>query len=165
MIRPAFGISLGVAALSLILTFAASGAWAWAAILFLYGVLWWYSEKSKKAWVPSVGLLLFTGMAASGMAAGLAKESLLLGAVMTLAAWDLDLWRQRASRASRQDNLGALMRPHLERLALVLALGYGVSWLVLSVRMELGFWWIFILAFAGVIALAKALGALQQESD
>jgi hypothetical protein len=154
-----------VATLSLVATFAAAGAWIWGVALLLYGLLWWFSEKSERAWVPSFGFLLFTGMAALGMAAGLTKESLLLGAVMAMAAWDLDHWRQRAKKASRQDNLAALMHPHLERLALVLALGYGLSWLVLSVRMELGFWWIFFLALAGVIALTRALGALQQESD
>ncbi len=157
-------ISLLLAGLSLVAIYAAHYSWPWAILIAAMG-LFWHIKGHRSLWVASLGLALFWSMAIFGLMQGFPKELMLLGVVMALAAWDLTFWGARLIEADRVDNENIMTSRHIGRLAVVLLTGLGLGLLALNIRLELAFWWLFLLGIAGVIALSRALGALQRESD
>jgi len=112
---------------------------------------------------PGAGGLAFT-LATIGAAAGLWRGMPLaagLGGVMcALAAWDLESFSRRLRLAAPQDLPGRIEGRHLALLAVILAVGAGISLGTQVIHFRFNFEWAAVLAvlsFAGITALVNWL--------
>ena len=90
-----------------------SGFPVWSIAWVLVAVVWMLAFQRGWSIFPAAGLVL--GMAANAAASWLhpQMDALVLSALFTLAAWDLDLFRRRLRLAGPQDDIGGLIRRHL----------------------------------------------------
>jgi hypothetical protein len=99
-------------------------------------VVWSLSHWRKLYWVSSLAFLLTVAGAAYGVWNGLTTAWMLLAALGGLLGWDLSDFSQRLSYAAPTDDLRGMERRHLARVVVVAALGFGLAWLSMVVRIE-----------------------------
>lgn len=119
----------------------------------LLAVIWLVAHFRKWYWFSSIALIVVIGAAAYGVWREFPTVWLLLGALGGLLGWDLSDFAQRLSYAAPMDDTRTLERRHLERVAIVAALGVGLALLSVYIRINR-------LAFevAVVLLLLAALG-------
>ncbi len=163
MIALAFSIALGLATGALALGYALGESWPGVALIVALGFAW-IAARRRWDWTPSMGLLVFTAIAAFGAWRGAPAAWMLAGIVAALAAWDLDYFGRRL-RGARVEGEVALARAHLRRLLLVSSAGLLVGWFALGIRVDLGFAAALALGLLVVVALSRAIGLLRREAE
>lgn len=142
-----------LAMLTLSIGYLARGLWAGAAAVVLVGLLWLIGQARRWSWIASPGLVGFAGGAAIGALLGVPPLWLLIGVVAALAAWDLDNFERHLREADRVVGEAILIRAHIQQLLLALALPTLLGAAALAARIQLGFWWVLLLAALAVAGL------------
>jgi hypothetical protein len=102
----------------------------------LLGVVWLLSHWRKLYWVSSLAFLLALAGAAYGVWTELTTSWMMLGALGGLLGWDLSDFARRLSYAAPTDDIHGMETRHLARVGVVAALGFGLAWLSVVVRIE-----------------------------
>ena len=100
------------------------------------GIAWILAHWRKLYSASSVAFLFTMIGAGYGVWHGLITMWMLLGALGGLLGWDLSDFAMRLSRASPRDDVQGMERRHLERAGIVAALGFGLAWLSVVIRVE-----------------------------
>ncbi|HEY43089.1 MAG TPA: DUF4175 domain-containing protein [Anaerolineae bacterium] len=165
MTRKLWYVSLGCATSALLAGYALGESWIWALPILGFSALWLLGQRRGLKWVPSLGLLLFIGLAAIGLWLTLAPGLMLLGMIATLAAWDLENFLRRVEGAERVDHRNDLERRHLRRLLMVEGSGTLLAVAALSVDVNFGFGSALLLGLLAIVGLSRTIGFLRRESD
>jgi len=163
MSRYLWGALLAVSGAALAWGYAGSGQWPGAAIVVAVSLFWALGHRRAWRWASTGGLLLLVAAAAVGAGVGLESTGMLAGTVAALCAWILQGQAQRLAGAGQVLQSGRIERSSLVRLGLVAALGSGMAALALLARLQVGFFWLLLLALFAAIALGRALAALREE--
>ena len=165
MTRRLWDVSLGCATSALLAGYALGDLWIWTLPILGFGLLWLLGQRRGVKWIPSLGLLLFTGAAAIGLWMMLEPGLMLLGMIATLAAWDLENFLQRVEGAERVNHRNDLERKHLRRLLVVEGSGTLLAVAALSFDVNFGFGSALLLGLLAVIGLSRTIGFLRRASD
>lgn len=158
-------LSIAMATLILLSAYVFHGIWIYALGVLAIGLYWAFAPVMKHQHAETIGFVGFMVSATGGLLFGFSSIWMLAGVVATLLAWDLENLYQRMMAAHKIESALQLFQQHLRRLLPVILVGSLLGVFALSVRIELGFWWLALLAFAGVIALSRIIGSLRRESD
>lgn len=174
-------ISTLVAAAALAVGYGLNGELIGILIFIALGLLWLVGQRYTIQVSAGLGLLGFTIGALLGAWYGVSTGWLLVGVTAALVAWDLHHFVQHMRVAEPadadnpeaniayanflSDNMRALERAHLRRLALVSGLGLLLGGLALTVRLTLGFGAVFALGLVAIFGLSRLIRYLRQESD
>ena len=132
----AFIVSVLLGNASLAVGYGQAGAAGEARWFLLLGAVWLFTYFRKWYWFASIALVLMIAAAAYGVWLGYAAVWMVLGGVGGLLAWDLSDFSRRLGYASPMDDTRALERRHLERVAIIAALGLGFALLSVVLRFE-----------------------------
>jgi len=140
----------------------------WSIAIVLVAAVWMLAFQQGWSIYPAAGLVL--GLAANAAASWLhpQPDALILSALLTLAAWDLDLFRRRLRLAGPQDDIGGLVRRHLKGLLVFLFCAAAISLLALWFPLKLAFWVgvvLLVIVFAGLVELVRGLLAVGRTLD
>lgn len=127
-------ILLGTA--SLAMGYSQGGADEYSRWFLLVAVLWFLTHFRKWYWFSSIALLIIIVAAAYGVWREFPTVWMLLGAVGGLLGWDLSDFARRLSYAAPMDDTRSMERRHLERVAIVAALGVGLALLSVFIRVQ-----------------------------
>ena len=100
------------------------------------GILWILAHWRKYYWFSSVAFLLVLVGAGYGVWNQFTTQWMLLGALGGLLSWDLSDFARRLSYAAPTDDARGMERRHLERAGIVAALGFGLAWLSVVIRIN-----------------------------
>ncbi len=129
---------------------------AWSALgLLIFGILWTVGLALRWDWFPPLALFAAFAAAAFGLLLDLSTGFLISGALFALASWDLAEFSLRLRKASPEDNLAALERRHLARLALLVLAGGGLSAFALTIHLTPSFEWIVVLMIFAVWGVGR----------
>ena len=127
-------ILLGTA--SLAMGYGRAGAADISRWFLVLAVLWLFAHFRKWYWFSSIALIITIFAAGYGVWREFPTVWMLLGAVGCLLGWDLSDFGRRLSYASPMDDITSMERRHLERAAIVAALGVGLALLSLYVQIH-----------------------------
>jgi len=127
-------ILLGTA--SLAMGYSQAGAADYSRWLLIFAAIWLIAHFRKWYWFSSIALLVVIVAAAYGIWQGFPAVWMLLGAVGGLLGWDLSDFARRLAYASPMDDTRSMERRHLERVAIVAALGGGLAVLSIFIRFQ-----------------------------
>lgn len=165
MIASFIYLLIGIGFLSLAWGWTLTIYWPVSIVLLVLTPLGWYLVKRKVTPTLSLLLALGTVAAAVGLVFKMPLFPALTGLLGLLAAWDLDGFSRRLSFAAPQDEPAVLELRHLLRVGLVLALGTGLSLVVLNIRLRFNFELavgLVLLTFAGVATLINWLRQIER---
>lgn len=163
MRRYLWGALLAVSGVALAWGYAGSGLWPGAAVAATVSLLWALGHRRAWRWASTAGLLLLVAAAAVGAGLGLENTCMLAGTVAALCAWILQGQEQRLAEAGQVRQSGRSERSSMVRLGLLAALGSGLAALAMRARLQVGFFWLLLLALVAAIALGRALAGLREE--
>jgi hypothetical protein len=129
-------LSILLGTVSLAIGYLQGGAPNYSMWFLLLGVLWLVTHFRKWYWFPSLALLIMVFGAAYGVWREFPIVWMLLGALGGLLGWDLSDFARRLSYASPMDDTRSMERLHMERVAIVAALGFGLALLSVVIRVE-----------------------------
>ncbi len=129
-------LSILIGTISLVLGYGQGGESAASVWFVLLAAAWLFAHFRKWYWFSSIALLILVSAAAYGVWREFATVWMLLGAVGGLLGWDLSDFARRLSYASPMDDLSGLERRHLERAAIVAAVGVGLALLSIFVHIQ-----------------------------
>lgn len=159
-------LSIALATLSLALAYGFIFSWGGALAVTLTGLLWLLGGWREVRRTASSGLVLFTLMAAFGVALSPPLPSLLLmaGGVSALAAWDLDHFCRRLARA-RAEEAPRLQEAHLRRLLPVLLTGFFLAGVAATLQVNLSLAGAVILGVLAVLGLGGVAGLIKRQQQ
>jgi len=129
-------------------------------ILFL-GTGWIYAQWLEVEWSSMVGLIGAGCIGGGGILLGAHSAWMLAGVLLSLLAWDLIGFQTRLSFASAVNDAKLLERNHLQRLGVLTAMTITLYLLTAFIRVELGLWWLILLAFVMTLGLIRLLWKLK----
>jgi hypothetical protein len=129
-------LSILLGTVSLTIGYGQGGATDFSRSFLLLAALWLFAHFRKWYWFSSLALVLIVIAAAYGVWLEVPAVWMLLGAVGGLLGWDLSDFARRLSFASPMDDTRGLELRHLERVAIVAALGLGLALLSVFLRFE-----------------------------
>lgn len=129
-------LSILLGTISLAIGYSQAGVASYALWFFLLAIAWLVTHFRKWYWFSSIALLIIIFAAAYGVWRAFPIVWMLLGALGGLLGWDLSDFARRLSYASPMDDIRSLERPHMERVGIVAALGFGLAILSVVVRVE-----------------------------
>jgi len=154
-----------LATLLLVLGYALSPAWPWAAFVAVVGGLWLLGQWQRWRWAASVGLGLLVVAGALGIWLGVAAGWVLFGLVAALSAWDLAHFARWLGGAERVVGRYEMERRHLRRLLLVDAVGLLLGGVALLVRIQIAFALLLLIGLLFALAIRRVVSWLAQASD
>jgi hypothetical protein len=160
-----FWVHLLVAMAALAIGFYLAQQWILSVIVLLLGAWWANARRRHTEGLEGVMLYLFL---LGGVIAILSEAPpllILLVAVATLGAWDLDNFLQRLGAAERVEFDTILGRDHLKRLGTVEGIGFLAAGLALTARIEVGFWWLFLLGLLVAIGINRLVARIRKETE
>ncbi|HTP10896.1 MAG TPA: hypothetical protein VMP08_21730 [Anaerolineae bacterium] len=131
---------------------------------FLLGAVWLFLEVKPQRSFPMLFMPLFV---VSALLAGVNRAPsplLLLAVVADLAAWNLSRFLIRLKPFAAQDISPDLYQKHLTRLAVPLAVSYGLALVPMFVQLPVSFVAFLVLTLLAVIVFRRAVLGLQNES-
>lgn len=129
-------LSILFGTLSLAFGYGQAGGSATAFWFVILAAVWLFAYFRKWYWFSSIALLILVSAAAYGVWHEFATVWMLLGAVGGLLGWDLSDFARRLSYASPMDDISGLERRHLERVAIVAAIGITLALVSIFVRIH-----------------------------
>jgi hypothetical protein len=124
------------------------------------GAVWLLGEIRRWRWTASPGFLAFVAVAGYGLWIGLSGLGMLAGAVGALVTWDLSDFLNRIQQAAPQDEVPALARRHLIRLAIVTGIGLASSLFGMLFHLRFSFEWTAFLAILSALGVAYLIGRI-----
>jgi hypothetical protein len=145
----------------LALGFAWVAQWMAIAAVLTSLLAWLAGWRWPTIWSPSAALIVSISLAAAGLLAGASPLLMLLSVTPTIAVWDLVLLDQSLTNSSPEKTLALLEHKHYESLALALGLGLLAVIAGHTIRFQIPFAGIIllaILAFFGLDRIWRSLG-------
>ena len=140
-----------------------SAGWPWlGALSVALGAGWFTGWHRRIALAVNAGLTGVVGLAALALLLGMPAALALTVLVAGLLAWDLMRFDHLLRAAKRIDDGAGLEHAHLRRVLLTCAAGWGLAALAMAVRLDAGFNMIALLTVLAVLALGRAVRAIQQ---
>ncbi|MBA3945948.1 MAG: hypothetical protein H0X37_15450 [Herpetosiphonaceae bacterium] len=158
-------IAIALATLALGLAYSAGGQWLGAVIVAVIGLLWWLGDRRQWSQAPTMGFVGFVCAAALGLWVALPPLGMLLGLLLTLAAWDLQHFGQRLRTVQRVDAANRLIRSHLQYLLVVLVVGAVAGVVALGLDIRLPFGWRLLTGAIALFGLAYVIAVLRRTND
>ena len=157
---------LAAAGIILLISFSLEGFWQWALVFILAGLLWWYAERQRGwHWASSVGMIVFSGAAASGYWLGMQLLAMLAVVILALSTWDLDAFNERLARSTPDNSTKVLVRGHLQRLIIVNVIAIVLAAFSLTVKLKFNFVIAFLLGLILALGLNRLLVRLSQNNQ
>ena len=160
--------SIALATAVLALGYGLGGLGAGVPLVVALGILWLIGQAGRRGWASSLGLALYTCVAAGGLllATHLAAGWMLIGLTGALTAWDLDGFLHRLRSVKRMDAAARrdLEYRHLRRLLVVDGLGLLLAAVALGIRLELKLGVVLLVGLLAALGLSRALDFLSRES-
>lgn len=100
------------------------------------GVLWILAYWRRVYWASSLAFLFLVLGAGYGVWNGFTTIWMLLGSLGGLLGWDLSDFSRRLRFAAPTDDIRGMERRHLVRAGVVAALGLGLAWLSVVIRVN-----------------------------
>ena len=139
---------------------------AWPALgLLVFGSVRMVGLALYWKWLPSLALFALFGIAGLGIFLNLSPVLLIPGALFALASWDLAEFHLRLRLASPEDDLAALEKRHLLRLAGLILIGGLLSTFALTLQVKPSFEWVVILMFFAVWGIGQVVGWLLKKEQ
>ncbi len=132
----AFVLSVLLGTASLAIGYSQAGMTDPARWFILLAIVWILAHWRKIYWVSSLAFFLTISGAAYGVWNELTTLWMLLGALGGLLGWDLSDFARRLTYAAPTDDVQGLERRHLARVGVVAALGFGLAFLSLVIRIK-----------------------------
>jgi hypothetical protein len=129
-------VSILVGTASLAIGYRQGGAPISSLWFLLLAGLWLFAHFRRFYWFSSIALIAIVAAAAYGVWREFPTVWMLLGAVGGLLGWDLSDFARRLSYASPMDDTSSMERRHLERAAIVAAVGVMLALISLYVRIH-----------------------------
>jgi hypothetical protein len=129
-------LSILVGTISLALGYGQAGAAIYSRWFIVLALVWFFMQYRKYYWFSSIALLMIVVGAAYGVWREFPTVWMLLGAVGGLLGWDLSDFMRRLGYGSPMDDTQTLERRHMERVGIVAAVGVGLAFLSLYVRIH-----------------------------
>jgi len=112
-------------------------------------------------WSSMAGLIGAGLIGSGGILLGSHSVWMLAGILFSLLAWDLTGFQTRLSFASTVSDANLLERKHLQHLGSLIAITIVLYMITVFVQVELGLWWLILLAFAMTFGLIQLLWKLK----
>jgi hypothetical protein len=157
--------SIVLTTLALAVSFALASYWLVVIICICAGGGWLVAALRNWPSAPTLGLLTTVAATVYGNFEGVSLPGLLIALVAALAAWDTGTCAGRLRATPELAFADDLVRAHVQRLLIVVAVGLLVGSLALLLRVSLSFGWALMLATLAIIGLVRALRFFQRESD
>jgi hypothetical protein len=146
---------LGLSVIALSLGFLLAGHWAWALLFCILGLVGWLARYPAFYFAPAGNILFAILVTASalGVIAGLSVPLMLAAVTFALGFWDLHALETRLRQAVSSPATATLEKAHLQRLLPILALGFLLALIPLSIQFELSLEWAMALGLLLVVGL------------
>ncbi len=155
-----FSLWMGTLALAWTYFNADMPPYTWAALGI--GSLWTWGLIRRKKWMPGLGLIALTLLAAAGLYQELSFGWLFAAALSGLLSYDLSNFALRLRFAAPNEDARLLQRVHLTRLGVMTLLGLGFSTFAIFWQAEFTFEWAIFLMLAGVWGISLLVGWVRQ---
>ena len=156
-------LSILLGTVSLAVGYSQGGASGYSLWFLALGGIWLTAHVRRWYWFSSIALLLIVFAAAYGVWSGFPTVWMLLGALGGLLGWDLSDFARRLNYASPMDDTRGMERIHLERVAIVAALGFALAMLSVVIRVErLAFEVAVVLVLLAVLGLTRLVIGLRK---
>lgn len=133
-----------------------------ARLLLVLGALWLFTGRRRWVWFSTIALVIVVSLAGYGLWIDLSPGWMIAGALGALLAWDLTDFMRRLRYAPLMDDLRALERRHLARLAIVAVIGVLLASIPMLVRLEFTFEWIMLLTLVAVLGVTQLVSWLRR---
>lgn len=130
-------------------------------LILILGVAWIYAQWTGVEWSSMAGLIGAGLIGSGGILLGSHSVWMLAGILFSLLAWDLTGFQTRLSFASTVSDANLLERKHLQHLGSLIAITIVLYMITVFVQIELGLWWLILLAFAMTFGLIQLLWKLK----
>lgn len=130
----------------------------------LIGVLWLAPTGPGANLFPTLSTFFLTGVCAAGVFLDHPSSWLLTTLVMILAAWDLDSYARDHQPFLEEPNKAAgsaLFRAHLERLGIIVLVGWSLGMVALYLRIPLSFVGAAVLGALALLGLRLGIRLVQ----
>ena len=165
VIQRIFWVQMLTAVAALAIGYALAGSLFVSMIFVLLGALWFSAQQRHGAGLESLLLTVFLLAGGIGFWIGVPGWLLLIAAVATLGAWDLDNFLQRLSMVERVEFDTGLGREHMRRLVMVQGLGFLAGLIALAVRAKVAFWWEVLLVLLAVIGIRQLVRFVRRQME
>lgn len=156
-----FSLWLGTLALAWGYYQAGLPAYMWASLLGI-GALWTWGLAQRVKWMPNLGLVATTLLAAFGLYQSLPFGWMFAAALSALMSYDLSNFSLRLRYAAKNEDTGLLQRVHFTRLGIMTLLGLILSTIAMLWQAEFTFEWAVFLMLAGVWGISLLVGWVRQ---
>lgn len=163
--QSAGGIAIALATLALWLAYSAAGRWAGAIIVAALGLWWWVGDRRGWSQANHTGFVGLVCAAALGLWLALPPLGMLVGMLLTLAAWDLQHFSMRLRTVQRVDAAKRLIRSHLQYLLLVLLCGAVTGVVALGITVHLTFGWRLLTGVTALFGMAYAIMVMRRTNE
>lgn len=126
------------------------------------GALWTWGLLQNKNWIPGLGLILLTLLAAAGLYQSLPFGWVFAAALSGLISYDLSNLSLRLRYAAKNEDTHLLQRVHFTRLGIMTLLGLILSTVAMLWQANFTFEWAIFLMLAGVWGVSLLVGWVRQ---
>lgn len=161
MTRIASFISILLSVGFLAFGFANAGFVPLGVFILVVGVMWIYAQWREYEWSSMAGMGLAVVVAASGIMMGGTPGWMFAGVLCSLLAWDLAGYKNRLRFASKENDISAMEKKHLSRLGILVVVAAAIFLLVSFIHLQIGLWWLILLAFVTALGLVQLLWRLR----
>ena len=126
------------------------------------GTLWTWGLAQRIKWMPNLGLVATTLLAAFGLYQSLPFGWMFAAALSALTSYDLSNFRLRLRYAAKGEDTSLLQRVHFTRLGIMTLLGLIISTIAMLWQAEFTFEWAIFLMLAGVWGVSLLVGWVRQ---
>ncbi len=135
-------------------------SYMWAALAI--GSLWSWGLAQRVKWMPNLGLVATTLLAAFGLYQSLPFGWMFAAALGALTSYDLSNFSLRLRYAAKNEDTRLLQRVHFTRLGIMTLLGLMLSTIAMLWQAEFTFEWAIFLMLAGVWGISLLVGWVRQ---
>ena len=161
MTRIASFISILLSAGFLAFGFTNAGFVPLGVFILVVGVVWIYAQWREYEWSSMPGMGLAVVAAASGIMMGVTPGWMFAGVLCSLLAWDLAGYKNRLKLASVENDIPSMERRHFSRLGILAVAAIAVFLLVSFIHLQIGLWWLILLAFVVALGMVQLLWRLR----
>jgi hypothetical protein len=126
------------------------------------GSLWTWGLAQRVKWMPNLGLVATTLLAAFGLYQSLPFGWMFAAALSALMSYDLSNFSLRLRYAAKNEDTHLLQRVHFTRLGIMTLLGLILSTIAMLWQAEFTFEWAIFLMLAGVWGISLLVGWVRQ---
>ncbi len=150
-------VLIGLAGLALGIGYGVVGQARWGLGSLGVLLLWLAAEARGNRQFGWAGLVATVGLAAIGTYFDIPTAALILAVVASLSAWDLSRFHQRMKGVAAPNARLRMEKQHIIRLATVNGIGLVLAILSASIRLQITFVGIFLMALLLILVIFQAL--------